>query len=330
MNILPPVPTPIVFNVGTVNTESVRRDNTQREAVPQLAANENSAAESGVGSDADKVKTRGQAQQPLTYEKPVSQTSQQLNTQNDSAQDNGQDASAGKENAEEKQQQQQQQTEQQQLTELKRRDAEVRAHEQAHASLGGQYANAPQYEYERGPDGRRYAVDGEVSIDISAASTPQETIRKAQQVKAAALAPAEPSAQDLRVATEATQITLDARTEIASEKAEKAQQAYNQAAPDIQQSKEGALQSAVLGGGLLGETPDLEEIVDALDVSIPTRSLDISQSEVDNQIDIDLDLNDASQFLANRDLEITRRVSMIENFYAQVTNPRSEGLQQSA
>ena len=322
MNILPPVPTPTVFNVGTVNTESVRRDNTQREAVPQLVANEKSAAETGLGSEADKVKTPGQAPQPLTYEKPVPQGSQQLNTQNDSTKDNGQDASAGKENAEE-QQQQQQQAEQQQITELKQRDAEVRAHEQAHASLGGQYASSPRYEYERGPDGRRYAVGGEVSIDISEASTPEETIRKAQQVKAAALAPAEPSAQDLRVATEATQITLEARSEIASEKAKEAQEAYNQAVPDFQNTEEQQ-------NSIIGVTPSLEDIVDALDVGIPTRSLDISPSEADENNVIDLDLDGASQFLANRDLEITRRVLVIESFYTQVSSPRAEGLQQSA
>tara|TARA_R110002153_G_scaffold68547_6_gene181986 strand:+ start:9347 stop:10339 length:993 start_codon:yes stop_codon:yes gene_type:complete len=330
MNILPPVPTLTVFNVGTVNTESVRRDNTQREAVPQLAANEKSSAESSVGSEADKVKTPGQAPPPLTYEKPISQTPQQLNTQNDSAQDNGQDASAGKENAED--QQQQQHAEQQQLAELKQRDLEVRAHEQAHASLGGQYASSPQYEYERGPDGKRYAVGGEVSIDISEASTPEETIRKAQQVKAAALAPAEPSAQDLRVAIEATQLTIEAQKEIASENAQEALAAYNQAVPKIQHDDDGFEQSSIIDSKLFGETPSLDEIIDALDVSIPTRSLDISQSENNEQsnIDAELDLQAASQFIENRDLEITRRVSVIENFYQQVTNPRSEGLQQSA
>ena len=175
MNILPPVPTPTVFNVGTVNTEAVRRDNTQREAVPQLVANEKSAAETAVGSEADKVKPPGQAPPPLTYEKPVPQTGQQFNTQNDAAKDNGQDASAGKENAEEQQQKKQQQVEQQ-VIEFKQRDSEVRAHEQAHASLGGQYATQPEYEYERGPDGRRYAVSGEVSIDISKASTPEALV----------------------------------------------------------------------------------------------------------------------------------------------------------
>ena len=299
MNILPHVPTLTVFNAGIVNTEAVRRDNTQREAVPQLAANEKSASETGVGSDADKVKTPGQSPLPTTYEKLASQTGQQLNTQNDSAQDNGQDASAGKENAEDRQQQQQQ-AEQQQLTELKERDAEVRMHEQAHASLGGQYASPPQYEYERGPDGKRYVVDGKVSIDVSKASTPEETIRKALQVKAAALAPAEPSTQDLRVAIEATQIALEARTEIATEKAEKAQESYIQAIPD------------------------------AIDVGIPTRSLDMAQSVAVEQRINELDVDGTSLSLEKRDLEITRRVSVIEKFYQQVTNPRADGVQMSA
>ena len=337
MNILPPVPTPTVFNVGTVNTEAMRKDNVQRETVPQLAANEKSSAETGVGSEADKVKTPGQTAPPLTYEKPTLQAGQQLNTQNDSAQDNGKDASAGKENAENQQQeQQQQQAEQQQLADLKQRDAEVRAHEQAHASLGGQYAGSPQYEYETGPDGKKYAVDGEVSIDISEAATPEETIRKAQQVKAAALAPAEPSAQDLRVATEATQITLEARNEIASAKAEEAQAAYNQAAPDIKQHQGSAEQSTGTSRAesILTETPSLEDIVNAQDVGIPTRSLDISESVVDEQADkqsvAKLELDAASQFLASRDLQIMRRVSVIEGFYKQVTSPRSEGLQLSA
>ena len=323
MNILPPVPTPTIFNTGTVNIEAVRRDNTQRETVPQLAAIERSAAESGAGPEADRVKTLGQALQPLTYEKPTSQMGQPFNTQNDSTRDNGKNASAGKENAE---QQQQQQAELQQLTQLKQRDTEVRAHEQAHASLAGQYASSPQYEYERGPDGKRYAVSGEVSIDIAEASTPQRTLRKAEQVKAAALAPAEPSAQDLRVATEAAQIATVARSEIADEQAEKVQQSYEHAVPSIQQNKQAPQNSDIEGG------PSVESVVAAVDIGIPTRILNTSQISTDKQnvLGTELDSHSASQFIANRDLEITRRVSMIENFYQQVTNPRSDGVQQSA
>ena len=68
-------------------------------------------------------------------------------------------------------------TEQQnQVRELKKRDEEVRAHEQAHAAVGGSYASAPKYTYTRGPDGKKYAVAGEVQIDTSPERTPEATI----------------------------------------------------------------------------------------------------------------------------------------------------------
>jgi hypothetical protein len=106
------------------------------------------------------------------------------------------------------------------IQDLKKRDSEVRAHEQAHAAVGGQYAGAPSYEYENGPDGKRYAVGGEVSIDVSTESEPEDTISKMQIVRAAALAPAEPSAQDLKVAAEATQKEQSARAEVAQKAVE--------------------------------------------------------------------------------------------------------------
>ena len=108
--------------------------------------------------------------------------------------------------------------EQQEVQELKQRDQEVRTHEAAHASMGGQYAGAPTLEYETGPDGRRYAVSGEVSIDLSKAKgAPQETIDKMEQVQVAAMAPAQPSAQDRRVAARAAQIAAQARMDLRME-----------------------------------------------------------------------------------------------------------------
>lgn len=102
------------------------------------------------------------------------------------------------------------------LERLKRRDREVRNHEQAHASVGGQHAGPPQYSYERGPDGRLYATEGEVSIDVSPIpGNPEATLRKMQQVRRAALAPAQPSAQDRRVAALADRRAAEARREIA-------------------------------------------------------------------------------------------------------------------
>jgi hypothetical protein len=107
------------------------------------------------------------------------------------------------------------------LTDLKARDREVRAHESAHQAVGGQYAGSISYVYERGPDGAQYAVGGEVSIDVSpVAGDPQATIEKMRVVRAAALAPAQPSGQDRAVAAEAMQQMLQAQSEMAMESQE--------------------------------------------------------------------------------------------------------------
>lgn len=105
------------------------------------------------------------------------------------------------------------------LRELKARDTEVRAHEQAHKAAGGQLVTGgPTYEYETGPDGHRYAVGGEVSIEVSPESgDPAATIAKAQAVRRAALAPANPSSTDRQVAARAGAMERDARAEIAKE-----------------------------------------------------------------------------------------------------------------
>lgn len=105
------------------------------------------------------------------------------------------------------------------LEKLKKRDKEVRSHEAAHMAAAGQYAQGGiSYTYKKGPDGASYAVGGEVSIDTSAVpNDPQATLIKASRIKAAALAPAEPSSQDKSVAAEATQMAAQARQQIAKE-----------------------------------------------------------------------------------------------------------------
>ena len=85
------------------------------------------------------------------------------------------------------------------IAEMRARDAEVRAHEQAHVAAAGGAAGAPVYQYQVGPDGKRYAVGGHVSIDVSEGSTPEQTLAKAERVRSAALAPASPSPQDRAV-----------------------------------------------------------------------------------------------------------------------------------
>ena len=105
---------------------------------------------------------------------------------------------------------------------LAQRDREVRAHEAAHKGAAGRHARgAAEFEYERGPDGRQYAVGGEVSIDVSRPSDPQAALQKAMIIRRAALAPAQPSAQDRSVAAAAAQMAEQARAELSSERAER-------------------------------------------------------------------------------------------------------------
>jgi hypothetical protein len=106
--------------------------------------------------------------------------------------------------------------------ELKSTDRAVRAHEAAHMAAGGSLVTSgASYSYETGPDGQRYAVAGEVGIDTSKGRTPEETLARAQQIRAAALAPADPSGQDRAVAAAATKMAADARAEIARANVEK-------------------------------------------------------------------------------------------------------------
>ncbi len=109
-----------------------------------------------------------------------------------------------------------------QVQELAGRDREVRAHEQAHQAVGGQYAGGASYEYQMGPDGKRYAVGGEVSIDTSKEREPQATIAKMQVVQAAAMAPAQPSGQDRSVAAQAAATQAEAQGELREQQTEKA------------------------------------------------------------------------------------------------------------
>ncbi|PIE43864.1 MAG: hypothetical protein CSA50_02585 [Gammaproteobacteria bacterium] len=107
------------------------------------------------------------------------------------------------------------------VKQLKSRDREVRLHELRHQSVGGQYAGSANFLYQAGPDGIKYAVAGEVSISISEVpNDPRATIEKMRIVCAAALAPAEPSAQDRAVASEATRIMLKAQRDLASQTSE--------------------------------------------------------------------------------------------------------------
>ena len=120
--------------------------------------------------------------------------------------------------------------EEKQVAELAARDTEVRAHEFAHVAAGGGLTGADRFSYQTGPDGKRYAVGGSVSIDTSPGSTPEETISRAQRIRTAALAPADPSAQDRAVAAQAGQMEASARVQLATEQRNETQAALESSA----------------------------------------------------------------------------------------------------
>lgn len=115
------------------------------------------------------------------------------------------------------------------LQELKQRDREVRQHEQAHIAAGGRYVRgAASYSYQKGPDGRNYAVGGEVQIDTAAVpNDPQATLLKMQTVQRAAMAPAEPSAQDRAVAAQAAQTAAQARADMQKQITDRQENPYS-------------------------------------------------------------------------------------------------------
>jgi hypothetical protein len=232
MNITPHTANLPLATVVNPPTEGLRRENHQREIITQVAAANSSAAEKGVASDKERARTPAQNNEQIDFtnlrkqaehaassiaERENQQGSQQQNEQNpkqnqeeqsakpnNNADDKAADISHEKESADERI-----------ISQLQDRDKEVRAHELAHATTGGAATGAPSFTYEVGPDGKKYAVGGEVSVDLSSvAGDPQATIIKMQKVHAAALAPANPSTQDTRVAASAIQKILTAQSEL--------------------------------------------------------------------------------------------------------------------
>jgi len=115
--------------------------------------------------------------------------------------------------------------EQKEVERLKAQDQEIRIHEMAHVVAGGAYVTSgPSYTYKTGPDGKGYAVSGSVGIDTSPVKgDPEATIQKMQTIAAAALAPAQPSGQDLKVAAQARQAEAKARAELSQLRTEEQQ-----------------------------------------------------------------------------------------------------------
>jgi len=185
----------------------------------QFARTTFTPVEANQQNDASKSSTNQRPEQDISRQNQQD-IQNKHNQSNSSKEAKEAQASEQEENTNNKQQadrqlQAQMKEEQQIVSQLKTRDAEVRAHEMAHKTVGGKYAGGIQYEYTKGPDGNKYVVGGEVPISISELNDPEMTAQKMQQVREAALAPVEPSAQDRSVAAKATQIEMKAYADIA-------------------------------------------------------------------------------------------------------------------
>ena len=108
------------------------------------------------------------------------------------------------------------------VRELKQIEQEVIAHEMAHKAMGGRFAGAISYSYTQGPDGKSYISGGEVPIHVPASGDPKETLRNMEQVQRAAMAPGDPSGQDMNVAARAAAAAARARHDVAAAKGEDA------------------------------------------------------------------------------------------------------------
>jgi len=242
MNITPQTHTLSIPTAVNPQTDNLRRENNIREVIAKPAAAAQSAAEKGVASEKERGRTPAQNNENVDFENIRKQaeleaktingesdrqngssdersnaekfldneTEAETDTENDQAVEKSPNGSSASNISEEF-------IEKKILNELKQRDQEVRSHELAHASAGGVTTGAPSYTFEVGPDGKKYAVAGEVSVDLSSVKgNPRATITKMQKVHAAALAPANPSAQDTRVAATAARIILQAQSELAA------------------------------------------------------------------------------------------------------------------
>lgn len=205
---------PSVLPISTANlpTEAVAKENAQKFPIPEpKSALENPATRQATENSQPKnLIDANQSEKNKSRDDAQDSTNQSKSDDNGAQQDK---ATAKEENLK-----------RQQIEKLRQTDRKVRAHEKAHANVGGKLAGTPQYRYEVGPDGKKYAVSGEVDIDLTrVANDPQATIDKLQQVRQAALAPANPSAQDLRVAARASQMVNQALTELAVQRNQQVQ-----------------------------------------------------------------------------------------------------------
>jgi hypothetical protein len=102
------------------------------------------------------------------------------------------------------------------IEKLEQTERNVISHENAHKAAAGRFGGAIHYSYTMGPDGKRYITGGEVPIHTPATKDPEEALQNALQVMRAALAPGDPSGQDIAVAANAAATASAARAQISS------------------------------------------------------------------------------------------------------------------
>ncbi len=234
----------VPINFANPPTELAKRDSALRERVEPSPQTFPPHSERPPASDKERARPGAE---------PDDTSARRANVQGESNQQiqgrgegDGENAGNDEQGREQQGQQQQQQQDEQRVRELARRDSEVRAHELAHQSSGGQYASSPTYEYQRGPDGKRYAVGGEVQIDTSLVSgNPQASLAKMETVLRAALAPAQPSAQDRRVAAQASSRLVELRGQVLQAEMDKLEadeggQSFSQSGQLVAANNEGA------------------------------------------------------------------------------------------
>lgn len=226
MNVVSHYPN-VPLTLANPPTQLAERENMQRALVSQTNQSEAYPRERPTAKEGEQLRQKD----PQRFKNPQDTQTKGSDTSTDPSsvlfgEEEVEESSYDAQSEEGKKQQEQaeQQAEEielEQIQELSARDREVKSHENAHAAVGGQYAGSPSYEYQRGPDGRQYAVGGEVPIDVSKVpGDPQATINKMNQVRSAALAPAEPSSQDRKVAAQASSTAAEARRELSSQQGE--------------------------------------------------------------------------------------------------------------
>lgn len=169
--------------------------------------------------------------------------------------------------------------EQRAVQQLQQVDRAVRAHEQAHLSAGrGVVTSGAQFQYTYGPDGKQYAVGGEVGIDTSPERKPQANIEKGRLIQAAALAPKDPSPQDYRVAAVGGQLVSQGQTDLVREQ----QAQRNLDAQKAQADRDAARKQQETS------TPAATPAMEATPIATPTQAPAASRSaNADNAIRLD-------------------------------------------